>query len=169
LTAEYAIVDPVLATQTIASVRDAIYLAVQLAAREYVAGVTLDALLESRDGITQHLEREVLPAAARLGVRVDRVGIKDIILPGEMKTLLNRVIEAEKEALANVILRREETAATRSLANTARLMADQPILLRLKELDALKDIAEHIKELRVVVGSDALRALLPAELNTPKS
>jgi len=55
-----------------------------------------------------------------------------VVLPGEMKTLLNRVIEAEKEAAANVILRREETAATRSLANTARVMADQPILLRLK-------------------------------------
>ena len=62
-----------------------------------------------------------------------------------MKPQLNRVIEAEKEAAANVILRREETAATRSLVNTARLMADQPILLRLKELDAMKEIAAQIK------------------------
>jgi regulator of protease activity HflC (stomatin/prohibitin superfamily) len=97
-------------------------------------------------------------------VRVERVGVKDVVLPGEMKTLLNRVIEAEKEAAANVILRREETAATRSLANTAKVMAEHPVLLRLKELEALKDIAERIDEVRLVVGSDGLKTLLPAEL-----
>jgi len=97
-------------------------------------------------------------------VRVERIGVKDVVLPGEMKTLLNRVIEAEKEAAANVILRREETAATRSLVNTARLMTDQPILLRLKELEAMKEIAGQIKDVRVVVGSDSFRALLPADL-----
>jgi hypothetical protein len=92
------------------------------------------------------------------------VGVKDVVLPGEMKTLLNRVIEAEKEAAANVILRREETSATRSLVNTARLMADQPILMRLKELEAMKEIAGQIKDVRVVVGSESFRALLPADL-----
>jgi hypothetical protein len=81
-----------------------------------------------------------------------------------MKTLLNRVIEAEKEAAANVILRREETAATRSLANTARVMADNPVLLRLKELDAMKEIAGNIDEVRLVVGSDGLDKLLTAQL-----
>ena len=74
-----------------------------------------------------------MPRAKAFGVRIERVGVKDVVLPGEMKTLLNRVIEAEKEAAANVILRREETAAMRSLANTARVMADHPVLLRLKE------------------------------------
>jgi hypothetical protein len=92
------------------------------------------------------------------------VGVKDVVLPGEMKTFLNRVIEAEKEAAANVILRREETAATRSLANTARLMAQEPILMRLKELDAFKEIASQIQEVRLVVGADSLQSLLPAEL-----
>jgi regulator of protease activity HflC (stomatin/prohibitin superfamily) len=110
------------------------------------------------------LERAVLPKAAEFGVRVESVGVKDVVLPGEMKTLLNRVIEAEKEAAANVILRREETAATRSLVNTARLMADQPVLLRLKELEAMKEIASQIKEVRLVVGSENLKALLPSEL-----
>lgn len=81
-----------------------------------------------------------------------------------MKTLLNKVIEAEKEAAANVILRREETAATRSLANTAKVMAEQPILLRLKELESLKEIASKVKELRVVTGAEALGALLPRGL-----
>jgi regulator of protease activity HflC (stomatin/prohibitin superfamily) len=139
----------------------------QLAARDYVAGVSLDDLLEGRDAMTRFLEAEAVPAAARFGVRIDRVGVKDVVLPGEMKTLLNRVIEAEKEAAANVILRREETAATRSLANTARVIADHPVLMRLKELEAIKDIAERIDEVRLVVGSDGLDKLLPAQLLGP--
>lgn len=164
LTVEYAVEDPALASQKVASVRDSVYLAAQLALREFVGTVTLDQLLEGREALTRYLEGEVCPQAARFGVRVERIGVKDVVLPGEMKTLLNRVIEAEKEAAANVILRREETAATRSLVNTARLMADQPILLRLKELEAMKEIAGQIKDVRVVVGSDSFRALLPADL-----
>lgn len=164
LSAEYAIVDPARAVQATSDLRDSVYLMVQLAAREYVASVTLDELLERREAMTQYLEGDVAPKAQALGVRVDRVGVKDVVLPGEMKTLLNRVIEAEKEAAANVILRREETAATRSLANTARVMAEQPVLLRLKELEAMKEIAGQIDEVRIVVGSDGLQTLLPAQL-----
>jgi len=144
--------------------RDAVYLLVQLAAREYVAGVTLDALLEGRDAMQRFLAEQTVAKAARFGVQIERVGVKDVVLPGEMKTLLNRVIEAEKQAAANVILRREEAAAVRTLANSARVMADQPLVLRLKEIEALKDMAERIDEVRVVVGSDGLEKLLPAQL-----
>lgn len=164
LTVEYAIDDAALATHAVASVKDAVYLLVQLASRDYVSSVTLDELLASRDGMTRFLLEDTVPKAIRMGVRVERVGVKDVVLPGEMKTLLNRVIEAEKEAAANVILRREETAATRSLANTAKVMAENPILLRLKELESLKEIAASIKEVRVVVGADGLQTLLPAGL-----
>ena len=114
--------------------------------------------------MTRYLEEQSVGKAARFGVRIERVGAKDVVLPGEMKTLLNRVIEAEKEAAANVILRREETAATRSLANTARVMADNPVLLRLKELDAMKEIAGNIDEVRLIVGSDGIDKLLTAQL-----
>lgn len=164
LTVEYAIEDPAKAANSVAEVRDSVYLIVQLAARDYLASVTLDQLLEGRDEMTRFLEEQAIPKVAAFGVRLDRVGVKDVVLPGEMKTLLNRVIEAEKEAAANVILRREETAATRSLANTARVMADHPVLLRLKELEAMKEIAERIHEVRLVVGSDGFDKLLPAQL-----
>ena len=143
------------------------YLLVQLASREFVAGVSLDELLAGRDTMTRFLETDVTEKARRVGVRVERVGVKDVILPGEMKTLLNKVIEAEKEAAANVILRREETAAIRSLANTAKLMAEQPLLLRLKELDSLKEMAARVHEVRLVVGTQGMtgpnwaRDLLP--------
>jgi regulator of protease activity HflC (stomatin/prohibitin superfamily) len=169
LSVEYAVRDAALAADASTNLRDTVYLMVQLAAREFVAGVTLDELLERRDAMTRFLEEDVRPRAEQVGLRVERVGVKDVVLPGEMKALLNRVIEAEKEAAANVILRREETAATRSLANTARVMAEQPVLLRLKELEAMKDIAERINEVRVVVGGDSLGTLLPAEFLNRKS
>ena len=164
LAVEYFVVDPARVYAKTANVRDALYLAVQLATRDFVAGVTLDDLLGAREQITHYLAETTATAAGDLGVRIERVGLKDVVLPGDMKVLLNRVIEAEKEAAANVILRREETAATRSLANTAKVMADNPTLLRLKELESLKEIAGEIGEVRLVIGSDGLDKLAASHL-----
>lgn len=161
LTAEYAPSDAATTVHAVADVKDAIYLAVQLAAREFVSGVTLDELLEAREALTRYLEAQVLPRAEQFGVRVQRVGVKDVILPGEMKTLLNKVIEAEKAAAANVILRREDAAATRNMANTAKVIAENPVLMRLKELETMKDIAEKIDEIKLVMGADSLKGLMP--------
>jgi regulator of protease activity HflC (stomatin/prohibitin superfamily) len=102
-----------------------------------------------------------VPRAETFGLRVQRVGVKDVILPGEMKTLLNKVIEAEKAAAANVILRREDAAATRNMANTAKVIAENPVLMRLKELETMKDIAEKIDEIKLVLGLDGMKAFLP--------
>lgn len=166
LSVEYAVEDPVLMSRKAVSPRDAVYLLTQLVARDYVSSVTLDELLEGRDAMRHYLEEHIAPKARDLGLSITRVGIKDVVLPGDMKLLLNRVIEAEKEAAANVILRREETAATRSLANTARVMADNPVLLRLKELESLKEMAAQIDEVRLVVGSEGLDRLVQAKLLT---
>jgi regulator of protease activity HflC (stomatin/prohibitin superfamily) len=160
LSAEYAPTDPGTTVHAVANVSDALYLAIQLAARDYVAGVTLDELLEGRDAMTKYLEAAVVPRAKELGVAVAHVGVKDVILPGEMKTLLNRVIEAEKEAAANVIRRREEAAAMRSMANTARVIAEHPLLLELKRLEALEHAAAQVDELKLVVGGEGLMKAL---------
>lgn len=160
LTAEFAPADPPTSVHTVVDVQASIYLLVQLAARDYVAGVTLDELLEGRDQMTRAMEATVVPKAAEMGVEVRNVGVKDVVLPGEMKQLLNRVIEAEKEAAANVILRREEAAATRQMANTAKIMADNPVLMKLKELEALKDMSAQIDELKLIVGAGDLEGLV---------
>jgi len=166
LTVEYRVGDPAKLAGTVGDARDTVYLAAQLAARDYVAGVTLDELLEGRDAMSRFLGERVVPKAKEIGVLIEGIGVKDVVLPGEMKALLNRVIEAEKAAAANVILRREEAAATRSMANSAKVMADNPTLMRLKELEALKEIAAEIGEVRLVVGSDGLDKLLPRKLLT---
>ena len=83
------------------------------------------------------------------------LGIRDVILPGDMKDMLNKVIEAQKAADANLIMRREETAAMRSQANTAKLLDNNPTLMRLRELDVLEKIAGNSK-LNVVLGEKGL-------------
>lgn len=130
-----------------------VYKLVQFAVREAVAGRTLDELLQDRakvDGeIVEHVRREL----GDIGVSVTELGIKDVILPGEMRELINKVVEAEKLAQANIVRRREETAATRSLLNTAKLMEDNPTLLRLKELEALERVTEKIGRIDVHAGA----------------
>lgn len=137
----------------------AVYLAVQMAARELVATRTLDELLRERDALAQMLDETVRQRAADVGLHVLRVGLKDIVLPGEMKALLNRVIEARKAAEANVITRREEIAATKSLAQTAALMAEHPVLVRLKELEAYKELAQNVGNVHVIMGEGGLEKL----------
>lgn len=96
----------------------------------------------------------MLPKLLPYGIALESVGVKDIVLPGEMKTILTQVVQAEKLAQANVIRRREETAATRSLLNTARVMEDNPVALRMKELETLERVAERIDKISVVGGLD---------------
>jgi regulator of protease activity HflC (stomatin/prohibitin superfamily) len=99
---------------------------------------------------------------AAYGIELGSIGVKDIILPGEMKTILNQVVEAEKAAQANLIRRREETAATRSLHNTAKMLEQSPVLLRLKELEALEKVTEKIDKLTVFGGLDGVLKQLVA-------
>ena len=152
LLVKHRIVDPVAAATEVTVLRDALWAEVQLVARNTVAGVTVDELLERRAELARDMVAAVDERAKAWGVTVRRLDIKDVVLPGDMKTLLNQVIEAEKRAAAQNILRREETAATRSQANTARLLEANPVLLRLKEVEAWKEIAEKIPNLTVVVA-----------------
>ena len=105
---------------------------------------------------------------AEFGIVMKSAGVKDVILPGDMKDILNQVVQAEKAAQANIIKRREETAATRSLLNTARLMEENPVLLRLKELEALEKITEKVDKLTVFGGLDGVMQDL-VKINVPSA
>jgi regulator of protease activity HflC (stomatin/prohibitin superfamily) len=159
LSAGYRVAD-VRKLATVARAPDEVlYLAVQLAARESIAARTLDELLAAREELGLGLRPAVAARAAAVGLEVTELGLKDLVLPGEMKALLNRVIEAQKEAEANVILRREETAATRSMAQTAKVLAENPLLVRLKELEAYKELAAKVGQVHLVLGEAGLPKL----------
>ena len=159
LTAAWRVAD-VRRLATVARAPDEVlYVAVQLATREAVSTNTLDELLAAREQLGLKLQPTVAQRALTVGIELLDLGVKDLILPGEMKALLNRVIEAQKEAEANVILRREETAATRSMAQTAKVLAENPLVVRLKELEAYKELAAKVGQVHVVLGEGALPQL----------
>jgi hypothetical protein len=132
-----------------------LYVAFQLALREYIAGFGFDELLEKKENIVPFILQNVKEKAEALGVEVLSFGIRDIILPGDVKEIMNQVLIAEKKAQANTIMRREETASTRSLLNTAKLMEENAMLWKLKEMEYVEKIAEKINNISVS-GNGAL-------------
>jgi regulator of protease activity HflC (stomatin/prohibitin superfamily) len=156
LTALWQVLDAVKARGAFTSFTELVYKELQFALRETVGARTLDELLGDKGMLDREIGDAVRAKVEEQGFAIRSVGVKDVILPGEMKTILNQVVEAEKIAQANLIKRREETAATRSLLNTARLMDDNPTLLRLKELETLEKVTEKIDKLTVFVGLEGV-------------
>jgi regulator of protease activity HflC (stomatin/prohibitin superfamily) len=152
LTAFRRIVDPERAVGAVADVDAWLYRLVQFAIREAVAARTLDEVLAAKNALDAELRAFVRERIAETGIEVTELGVKDVILPGEIRELVNKVVEAERTAKANLIRRQEETAATRSLLNTARLMEDNPLLLRLKELESLERVVEKVGRIDVHAG-----------------
>ena len=141
----YSVIDPVRAVTAVSDAAQALYREAQLVLRAAVGGKALDALLADKESVGAQVREALASRASEMGLQVRSVGLRDIILPGDMKTLLNQVISAQKEAEANLIRRREETASVRSQANTAKLLADNPQLARLKELETLQTILAGAK------------------------
>lgn len=153
--ATYRVVDPRTAVMVVDEVRQALYREVQLALRAVVGARELDALLADKDVVAREVEELVRRRSGELGLELVSAGVRDVILPGEMKDLMNKVTEAKKSAEANLIVRREETAAIRSQANTAKLLQDNPTLMRLRELEVLEKIAGQSK-LNIMLGEKGL-------------
>ena len=153
--ATYRLVDVEKSLSLTGDYRQSLYREVQLALRAIVGAKPLDAFLINKDDTASEIEADVRKRSAKFGLEILSVGIRDVILPGEMKYLMNKVTEAKKAAEANLIVRREETAAMRSQANTAKLLVDNPTLMRLRELEILEKIAST-GNLNIVLGDKGL-------------
>jgi len=136
-----------------------LYILIQLTLREFVGTMTLDELLDKKDSISTFVLKNLKDSSEKIGVEIINSGIRDIILTGEMKEIMNQVLIAQKKAQANVIMRREETASTRSLLNTAKLMEDNEMLFKLKEMEYVEKIAEKVGEITVSSGGQVLEQL----------
>jgi len=156
LTAEYRVADPLRAVTEVKDYADVLYRALQHAFRTMLGTMTLDQILERKAAVTAEAAEGIRSDMLAIGIEVTAVELKDVILPGEMRDILNQVVAAEKQAEANVIRRREETNATRSLLNTAKVMAEHPVMLRLKELEALETIAGKVERLTIHNGTGGL-------------
>jgi len=154
LSAVWRYTDVLKAHKELAKPADHLYRELQFGLRAAVGTRSLDELLENKSVIDEVVTAQVKSRLAAYGLALEGVGVKDIVLPGEMKTILAQVVASAKSAEANVIRRREETAATRSLLNTAKVMEDNPVALRLKELETLERVAERIDKISVFGGLD---------------
>lgn len=152
LNGNFKVVDPLLVMQSVKDYQDHVYKVLQLALREIVGSKTLDELLQDKEAVNQQLISINSRKFNDIGITLGDIGIKDIILPGDMKEILNQVVNAQKTAEANNIKRREETAQTRSLHNTAKVMEGNETLMRLKELETLEKISQSVGELNVYGG-----------------
>ena len=148
----YKITDAWKAVKSTQDVQQSLYREAQLVLREMVGTRGLDELLANKQSIAAEAMAQLQQRVLEFGVEIASVGIRDVILPGEMKELLNQVTQARKAAEANLISRREETAAIRSQANTAKLLDANPTLMRLRELEVLEKVASS-SNLRVALGS----------------
>ncbi len=142
-----------------ALVKDAselLYRTLQIAVRQTLGKRTLEEVLAEKADIDEAVLAGVRAEMEPFGLLVRTIAIRDIILPGDIRDILNEVVTAEKQAQANLIRRREETAATRALLNTAKLLEDNPLMIRLKELETLEKIAGKVEKITVVGGLNSL-------------
>lgn len=141
--AHYRVSDPWKALKAVDDYRRVLYEDLQLSLRAAVGAATLDDLLAKKSEVAREILEPVRVKTADYGVDVSEAGVKDVVLPGDLREILNRVVAAKKEAEAVLVKRREETAAVRALANTAALLEKNPLLLRLRELETVERMAER--------------------------
>lgn len=146
---QYKVIDTEVALMRNKNYEKQLYILIQLALREFIGTMSIDELLENKKSITEYVLKILKTKSLNLGVSILDAGIKDIILPGEVKDIMNQVLVAQKQAQANIITRREETASTRSILNTAKLMEDNSMLFKLKEMEFVEKIAGKIGEITV--------------------
>ncbi len=158
----YKVVEPRVMIETIKNLENQVYSCVQLVIREYIGKYRLDELLEQKEDISQFIFRRLKEVEGDYCIRFQSAGIKDIILPGEIRDIMNTVLVAERRAQANVITRREEVASTRSLLNTAKLMDENKTLYKLKEMECLERICAQVGSIQVGGGAllEQLQALV---------
>lgn len=159
---QYKVVDIIKALIDNKDYEKQLYILMQLALREFIGTLSFDEILEKKESIAAYVMDALKDKAFNLGVVVKNCGVRDIILPGEMKEIMNQVLIAQKKAEANVIMRREETASTRSLLKTAKLMEENAMLFKLKEMEYVEKIADKINSISLSGGNqivDQLRGI----------
>ncbi len=155
----YRVTDYVRILTEVDDFAEQMHVAAQLALRDYVGKYRLDEILENKEQMSRFVFSRLKEKEKELFVEITEAGVKDIILPGEVREIMNTVLLAEKRAQANVITRREEVASTRSLLNTAKLMDENQTLYKLKELEYVERICENVGTISLNGSGDILSQL----------
>src|SRR5438045_8015704 len=89
---QFAVVDPRAALHEVANYEDRLYSDVQLAARRSLAAMPLEEILTNRHRLNEDISRDVKEAAAGYGVAIYRADVKDLVFPGNLQEIMNRVL-----------------------------------------------------------------------------
>ena len=115
---QFAVIDPTAAIHTVANYEDRLYSDVQLAARRALAAMTLEEILTNRTRLSEEILRDVQGAAAGYGVKIDRADVKDLVFPGNLQEIMNRVLAAERMSQAQLVEARTKAEVQRIEAQT---------------------------------------------------
>src|ERR1700724_210283 len=137
----FQVEDPVRAAVDVQDYMSAIGQVAQTSLRSIIGKSNLDDLLSNRERLNQGLELLIDSPALGWGIHIDRVEIKDVVLPDSMKRSIARQAEAERERRARVITADGELQASQKLAQAAEIMAEQPAALQLRLLQTVVEVA----------------------------
>lgn len=137
----FKVIDPVRAVVDVQDYMSAIGQVAQTSLRSIIGKSNLDDLLSNRERLNQGLELLIDNPAVGWGIHIDRVEIKDVVLPDSMKRSIARQAEAERERRARVITADGELQASEKLAAAADVMAAEPAALQLRLLETVVEVA----------------------------
>jgi regulator of protease activity HflC (stomatin/prohibitin superfamily) len=124
---QFRVVDPVAAVEKVAAYEDRLYSDVQLAARRSLASMTLEAILTNRNQLSEDILADLQNVASGYGVEILRADVKDIVFPGNLQDIMNRVLAAERLSEAQLVEARtkaeKESIEARTKAETDRVAA----------------------------------------------
>jgi regulator of protease activity HflC (stomatin/prohibitin superfamily) len=135
----FKVVDPIMALHKVASYEERIYEDVQLAARRFLANRPLEDILSDRNEISDAVREDVSATASTYGVEIVRADVKDLVFPGNLREIMNQVLEAERRAEAEIIRAKKDAESARIKAESAR---DQARLSMETEIERAERHAE---------------------------
>lgn len=139
ISARYVVVDPKSAILNSEDYRTEVYQEVQVAMRDVVTPLTADEVLIQRADIAERLQGMTAGKFESVGLKLEKLELRDIVFPGELRRAMAQVALAQKESLAALEKARGETAALRSLANAAKMLEGNPALLQLRMIQAISE------------------------------
>jgi regulator of protease activity HflC (stomatin/prohibitin superfamily) len=137
----FKVLDPIRAVVDVQDYMSAIGQVAQTSLRSIIGKSNLDDLLSNRERLNQGLELLIDNPAVGWGIHIDRVEIKDVVLPDSMKRSIARQAEAERERRARVITADGELQASEKLAAAAGVMSADPAALQLRLLETVVEVA----------------------------
>jgi regulator of protease activity HflC (stomatin/prohibitin superfamily) len=159
----YRVVDAVKYFTETQAAKVHLYTSVQMALRDVVGTMGVETVLKRQDSLAEQLKVLVVPAAEKLGLEVDAVLARDLMLAGDLKKAYQATLTAKQEALARLEQARGEAAAMRVTANAARLYEKNPAFMQLRALDAVAKLGEGYNNHLVMGSLDSLLKVVKTE------